>query len=94
MLPWALVFVTEQVSTLGKNDPVSRCLPPGVALSFTSGAPFKNFGHLDVQITIDDPKAYEKPRTVSLPAELATTTDLVEYVCVENEKSLQHMVGR
>jgi hypothetical protein len=31
---------------------------------------------------------------VSLPAELATTTDLLEYVCVENEKSLQHMIGK
>ena len=30
MLPWALDFVKEQVSTLGKNHPVSKCLPPGV----------------------------------------------------------------
>jgi hypothetical protein len=176
MLPWALAFVKEQVSTLGRNHPVSRCLPPGVPLSYTAGAPFKivqtpdlvvmlyeyansfrqvfmdgralprdaqptwvgysvarwdgdvltvkttgfndrtwldgighphtealrvterlrrrDVGHLDVQITIDDPKAYEKPWTVTIPAELATTTDVMEYVCVENEKSLQHMLGK
>jgi hypothetical protein len=29
--------------------------------------------------------------TVTIPAQLATNTDVMEYVCVENEKSLQHM---
>jgi hypothetical protein len=41
MLPSALAFVNEQVSTLGRNHPVSRCLPPGVLLSYTAGTPFK-----------------------------------------------------
>jgi hypothetical protein len=173
MLPWALDFVREQVATLGRNHPVSRCLPPGVLLSYTAGVPFKivqtrdlvvilyeysnsfrqvfmdgrrlpedaqptwvgysvgrwdgdalviettgfndrtwldgighphtetlrvterlrrrDFGHLDMHITIDDPMAYEKPWTVAIVAELATNTDVMEYVCLENEKSLQHI---
>jgi hypothetical protein len=35
-----------------------------------------------------------KPWTTSFPGELATNTDVMEYVCVENEKSLQHMIGK
>jgi len=35
-----------------------------------------------------------KPWAASMPAELATDTDVMEYVCVENEKSLQHMLGK
>jgi hypothetical protein len=35
--------------------------------------------------------AYEKPWTVAIVAELATNTDVMEYVCLENEKSLQHI---
>ena len=47
---------------------------------------------MTIQVTIDDPKAYARPWTASIPAELLTNTDVMEYVCVENEKSLQHMV--
>jgi hypothetical protein len=54
-------------------------------LALTIGA------HLELQVTIDDPKTYEKPWTVSIPASLLTNTDVMEYLCVENEKSLQHM---
>ncbi len=176
MLPWALAFVKQQVATLGKDHPVARCLPPGVPLSYTAGAPFKivqtaelivllyeyansfrqvfmdgrvlptdpqptwvgysvgqwqgdvlvietigfnartwldgvghphtealrvterirrrDAGHLNVEITIDDSKTYEKPWTAMMSAELLTNTDVMEYVCAENEKSLQHMVGQ
>jgi hypothetical protein len=85
------------VETTGFNDKTwldGIGHPHTEALRVTERLRRRDFGHLDVQITIDDPKAYEKPWTVSLPTELATTTDLVEYVCVENEKSLQHLVGR
>jgi hypothetical protein len=52
MLPWALAFVKEQVSTLGKNHPVSKCLPPGVPLSYTAGAPFKIVQTLDLVVVL------------------------------------------
>lgn len=53
-----------------------------------------DFGHMEIQITIDDSKAYAQPWTATIGAELLTNTDLIEYVCVENEKSLQHLVGQ
>ena len=52
-----------------------------------------NYGNLQVDVTVDDPKAYTKPWTVTIKLSLAPNTELLEYVCNENEKSLQHMVG-
>ena len=54
-----------------------------------------NYGTLEVEMTIDDPKAYTKPwktRTVKLG--LVLNTDVMEYICNENEKSVEHMVGK
>jgi len=52
-----------------------------------------DFGHIEAQITIDDPKAYTKPWTVNLQF-LYTDTQLIEYVCDENEKDVGHLVGK
>jgi len=54
----------------------------------------RDFGHIDLAITIDDPKAYVKPWTVNLEFTLTPDTDLIEYVCSENEKDIQHLVGK
>src|SRR5262245_55563545 len=50
----------------------------------------RDAGHLEIEITVDDHLAYVRPWTVIIAAELLTGTDLMEYVCVENEKSRQH----
>jgi hypothetical protein len=50
-----------------------------------------DFGHLEVEVTIDDPKAYTKPWTVMLKQRLAVDTELVDEICLENEKSAQRM---
>lgn len=52
-----------------------------------------NYGHLEVEMTIDDPKAYTKPWTATIKLTLVPNTELLEYICNENEKSLQHMIG-
>ena len=54
----------------------------------------KDFGHLDVQVTIDDPKAYTKPWDVTLPLVLQPDTEMIEYMCTENERDLKHLVGK
>jgi len=53
-----------------------------------------DYGHLDLQLTIDDPKAYTKPWTVNLQFTAMPDTELIEYVCSENEKDLNHLVGK
>jgi hypothetical protein len=50
-----------------------------------------DYGHLEVGVTVDDPKAYTKPWTQTLHLRLALNTELVDEICVENEKSLQRM---
>jgi hypothetical protein len=53
----------------------------------------RDFGHLEIQFTIDDPKVYTKPWTIKVNSHLVPDTELLEYICNENEKDLKHMVG-
>jgi hypothetical protein len=50
-----------------------------------------DFGHLEIQVTVDDPKAYTKPWTVTLTQRIVVDTELIDEVCLENEQSLKHM---
>ncbi|HKH72048.1 MAG TPA: hypothetical protein VKA59_11900 [Vicinamibacterales bacterium] len=52
------------------------------------------FGALDIEVTIDDPKAYTKPWTVSVNQHLALDTELLEYACLENERDVPRLVGK
>jgi hypothetical protein len=51
-----------------------------------------NYGNLEVEVTVDDPKAYTKPWTRTLKLLLAPNTDLIEFICNENEKDLQLII--
>jgi len=50
-----------------------------------------DFGHLEIVVTVDDPKAYTKPWTVTLKQRIVVDTDLADELCLENEQSLQHL---
>jgi hypothetical protein len=50
-----------------------------------------DFGHLEIQVTVDDPKAYTKQWTVTLKERIVVNTELVDEICLENEQSLKHM---
>ena len=54
----------------------------------------RDFGHMDLQITIDDPKMYTKPWTVKEDPVLIPDTELLEFVCNENERDQKHLVGK
>jgi len=54
----------------------------------------RDFGHLELTMTITDPKTFTKPVTVSVVEELLPDTDLLEHYCSENEKDDAHMPGR
>jgi len=53
-----------------------------------------NFGKLEIEITVDDPKAYTKPWTVKLNQLLVPDTDMLDYICLENEKDNAHLIGK
>ncbi len=50
-----------------------------------------DFGHLDIRVTVDDPKAYTKPWTVTLKQRIVVGAELIDEVCVENEQSYAHL---
>jgi len=53
-----------------------------------------DYGHLEIQVTIDDPKAYTKPWTVTVHQRVLLDTDLIEFICQENDKDGSHLIGR
>jgi len=50
-----------------------------------------DFGHLEIQVTVDDPKAYTKPWTVMIKERIIVDTELIDESCLENERDLPHM---
>jgi hypothetical protein len=53
-----------------------------------------NYGTLEIEITVDDPKTYTKPWTIKMHQTIKLDTDLLDYICLENEKDLQHLVPK
>jgi hypothetical protein len=52
----------------------------------------RDFGHLDLELTFDDPQLYKRPFTVKVSHNLVPNNDIFEMFCNENEKDRQHMV--
>ena len=53
-----------------------------------------NYGTLTIEVTVDDPKAYTKPWTVTLTQRIMVDEEMLEFICLENEKSSKHYVGK
>ena len=54
----------------------------------------RDFGHMQLQVTLDDPKTFTKPLTISLAVNYVPDTEMLEYVCNENERDSAHLVGK
>ena len=77
------------VQTAGFNDNVwldNAGKPATEHLRVTERFVRKDFGNMDIRITIDDPKAYTRPWTVTQPLAYQADTELLEYICNENNK--------
>jgi hypothetical protein len=53
-----------------------------------------DFGRMELQYTLEDPKVYAKPITLKIDMFLMPDTEMLEYVCNENEKDRSHMIGK
>jgi hypothetical protein len=53
-----------------------------------------DFGHMDIEITVDDPKAYTKAWSVMLHQVISLDTDLLDFVCGDNEKDVPHLSSK
>jgi hypothetical protein len=88
---------TLVVDTIGFNDKtwldnVGHAHTEGLRVTERFRRP--DLGHLEIEFTIDDPKAYAKPWIVKRVAELDPNDEVGEYVCNENNKDPEHMVGK
>lgn len=52
-----------------------------------------DFGHMQVQVTFEDPETLTKPLTITLAVTYAADSDMLEYVCNENERDTAHLVA-
>jgi hypothetical protein len=88
---------TFVVDTIGINDQTwldNAGRPHSDALHTIERYRRRDVGTLDVTLTIDDPKAYTRPWSVNnSPSRLVLGQDLLEYVCTENNRDLEHLVG-
>ncbi len=85
------------VDTIGVNERTwldNAGRPHTDAMHLTERYRRRDFGHLDMSLTIDDPKAYTRPWTVNENATLLPDTDLLEYICSEDNKDLPHLTGK
>jgi hypothetical protein len=64
--------------------------PNSDALRVTERFRRTDFGHMELLVTIDDPKAYLKPWTVKAPLHLLPDTELLESFCEGHEKTMEH----
>jgi hypothetical protein len=87
---------TLVVTTAGYNDRTTIDLgghPHTEALRVTERFHRRDVGHIDLQVTLDDPKAYTRSWTLPIELDLMPDGELIEYVC-ENERDAPHLVGK
>jgi len=88
---------TLVVETTGYNDKTWLDFsghPHTDALRMTERFRRIDIGHLEIQFTFDDPKAYTKPWTVTISPQLFMDGDLLESICTDNEKDLHRVTGK
>ena len=67
--------------------------PHTEALHITERFRRRDFGHIDLQLIVDDPKAYTKPWGATLRLDLLPDDEIIENIC-ENEKDFVHIIGK
>ena len=51
-----------------------------------------NFGQLDIELTVNDPKAYTKPFTIRVEQQIvADGSEMIEFICHENQQFLKRV---
>jgi len=86
---------TLVVTTAGFNDRTSLDLgghPHSEALRLTERFRRRDAGHIDLQVTIEDPKAYNRKWTLPVDLDLMADGELIEYIC--EDRSKPHLVGK
>jgi hypothetical protein len=87
---------TLVVQTIGFNGKAPLDImgtPRSEKMRITERYRRRDVGHLDVDITFDDPMVFTRPFTIKVTYELQPDTDVLEYFCNENEKDRVHILN-
>lgn len=87
-------LVVETVAQNGKTWLDMRGLPGGEKLKVTERYSRPTVGHMDIEVTIEDPQYYTKPWKANLAWTLLPDAELIESICEENNRDPAHMVGK
>jgi hypothetical protein len=68
--------------------------PRGQSMLITERFHRRDFGHIELEIRYEDPKYYTRPFTNKTTLNLIPDSDIIEFVCTENEKDMQHLGKR
>jgi hypothetical protein len=85
---------TFVVETTGFNDRAALDAMGhmhSTALKVTERYRRRDYGHMDIEMTFEDPNTLTTPVTVKFPARLRPETDLIEFFCAENERDRDHL---
>jgi hypothetical protein len=87
---------TLVVETVGQNDITwldQSGIPHSADMKVIERITRPDFGHLEIQHVIEDPKTFSKPWTFTTRPSLLRG-ELIEYICQENNKDVEHLVGK
>jgi hypothetical protein len=87
-------LVVETVGFNGKGPLDAMGHPHSDAMRLKERFHRRDFGHMETEITVDDPKTYSKPVTIKVNQRLLPDTDLIESFCTEAESDLTHLPGK
>jgi hypothetical protein len=85
------VFVVETAGFNGRTRLDLMGHPQSEGMRITERFRRRDFGHLDTEMTFDDPKMYTKPFTIKVSYDLLPDSDIFEMFCNENEKDRAHL---
>jgi hypothetical protein len=84
--------VVETVGFNGMSSLDGAGHPRSESARITERYTRRDFGHMDVEMTFDDPVYYTRPFTVKIPMRLIPdSSDVLESVCADNERDREHM---
>jgi transposase len=96
----AVIVKTLEVTPPGETHWSTRSMAKAAGLSHSTEMRVeerfrrRDYGHMDLTVTITDPVVFTRPITFSVVEELLPDTDLLEHYCLENERDDAHFPGR
>ncbi len=86
-------FVIDTIGLNGKTWLDEAGLPTTESLHVTEKIKRTDLGHLEIENIVDDPKAYTKPWSFTTHP-VMLKGELMEYICQENNRDVEHLVGK